>query len=365
MIIKNIEVFGLRLNLKRPFIVSYERYEDMPTLLIRIETKSGVVGWGEAVPDQHVTGETWESTFQIITNELTPLLINKSPFDISFIHKLMNEKIYKVPSAKAAIDIALYDLMGKLTGQPIYKLIGGRAHKEIQLPQEISLLSPEEMKQFAVKFSKEGFRDLKIKVGSSADTDIERIKMISKSIPNHVSLRVDANQGWTKEEAIYVIENTADCNVKYYEQPVNAEDYKSLVHISNTTKANIMADESIHISSDLLKLIELGGADLVNIKLMKSGGIFPAIALSNLAESANIKCHVGSMVESAIATMAGAHLSVSQSIIKSNDMVGPLMFAEDVAQINLNNDIINLSDAPGLGIDVNEAFIRENALFKG
>ncbi|PAV30790.1 dipeptide epimerase [Virgibacillus profundi] len=362
MNIKRVEVFGIRLALKKPFIVSYDRYDDMPTIITRLETENGTVGWGEAVPDQHVTGETWESTFQIIKHELAPLVINENPFNINLIHKKMNDKIKDVPSAKAAIDIAFYDLMGKLSNQPVYRLIGGRAHKKLDIPQVISILPPEEMALQAKQIVEEGFNNIKIKVGTDPRTDIGRIRAVRDAIPNSMKLRVDANQGWNTSGAIHVIENTKDCNVEWYEQPIKAGNHESMAEIRMATHVNIMADESIHSAQDLLSLIQLRGADLVNIKLMKAGGIYPAIALANLAETAGMQCQVGSMVESAIATMAGAHLSLSQSIIKSNEMVGPLMFKEDLAETHYHNGLIEVSDSPGLGVNVNEDLVREKAV---
>lgn len=362
MNIKKVEVFGIRLGLKRPFIVSYDRYDDMPTILTRIETENGVVGWGETVPDQHVTSETWESTYQVIVNELAPLVIGQNPFNINVIHDLMDQKIYQAPSAKAAIDIALYDLMGKLANQPVYRLIGGRSHKELEVPQVISILSPEEMAQEASEIVKQGYRHVKIKVGTDRRTDVERIRAVRNVISENVKLRVDANQGWNIHDAIYVIEHTKDCDVEWYEQPVKASDHEGLAEVRTATNVNIMADEAIHEAADLLKIARIRAADCVNIKLMKTGGIYPAVKLADLAATLRMPCQVGSMVESAIATMAGAHLSISQSIIKSNEMVGPLMFTEDVAETNFSDGKLKITDKPGLGITVNEEMVREKAV---
>jgi L-alanine-DL-glutamate epimerase-like enolase superfamily enzyme len=120
-----------------------------------------------------------------------------------------------------------------------------------------------------------------------------------------------------------------------------------------------MVDEGVHGIQDLLQLIQMRGADLVNIKLMKTGGIYPALALAHLAEAAGMPCQVGSMVESAVATMAGAHLSLSQSIIESNELSGPLMFTEDVAKTSFEEGNLTVGDSPGLGIEINESFIKE------
>lgn len=362
MKIKQVEVFGLEIDLKVPFIISYDRYDVMPTILTRIETESGIVGWGEAVPDQHVTGETWDSTIEIIHHELASLVIGESPFNINLIHKKMNEKIKDVPGAKAAIDLALYDLMGKISKQPVYRLIGGKSHKKLDIPQVISILSPKEMAKEAKEYVDQGFKHVKIKVGTDPDTDIKRIRMVREVLPNDVRLRVDANQGWTVNEAIYVIRQTQDCQVDWYEQPTKAGDHEALAEVRKATNVNIMADESVHQMLDLIDIMRVRGADYINIKLMKTGGIYPALQLANLAESYRVPCQVGSMVETAIGTMAGAHLSISQHIIHSNEMVGPLMFKEDVAKTDYQDGTLVVQDRPGFGIDVDEEMVRAKAI---
>ena len=357
--IKKVDVFAARLPLKEPFIVSYVRLDDMPTIFTRVETDGGLVGWGEAVPDQNVTGETWEGTYQAIKNELAPLVLGQSPFSIDRIHAMFDRKIYGAPSAKAALDIALYDLMGKITGQPVYQLIGGKSHEELQVPQVISIKAPPEMARDAKGYVASGFRNIKIKVGTSAADDIARIKAVRQAIGEGVQLRVDANQGWSRIEAMKVIRETVDCDVDWYEQPVKARDLKALKAIKEGSHANIMVDEGVHTIQDLVQVAEMGAADMLNIKLMKAGGIYPSLALANLAEACNMPCQVGSMVESAIATMAGAHLAMGRSIIETNEMVGPLLFSRDVANVPYKGDILELSDAPGLGIEVDEEYIKE------
>lgn len=363
MKIKKVEVFAARLLLKEPFIISYVQLDDMPTIITKLETDEGVIGWGEAVPDQNVTGETWESTYQVIQHELAPLLINESPFAIDRIHKKFNGKIDGVPSAKAALDIALYDLMGKITGQPVYHLIGGKAHEELQVPQVISIKEPEEMAADARRYVEAGFRNIKIKVGTNATMDIQRIQAVRQAIGDVIQLRVDANQGWNRIDTLKVIRETADCNVDWYEQPVKAHDLRSLKEIRAVSPQKVMVDEGVHNIQDLVNVIGMRAADMLNIKLMKSGGIYPALALANLAEAAEMPCQVGSMVESAIGTMAGAHLAMSRSIIETNEMVGPLMFSRDVAAVTYDGDVIQLSDAPGLGLEVDEEYLKSITRF--
>ncbi|WP_235848328.1 mandelate racemase/muconate lactonizing enzyme family protein [Litchfieldia alkalitelluris] len=366
MEIQKVDIYGIRLPLKEPFIISYDTFDHMPIIVTRLETDEGIVGWGESLPDPHVTGETWESTYQVIRNELAPLVLGENPFSIDYIHKKMNERIYAAPSAKAAIDIALYDLMGKITGQPLYQLLGGKAHPELVTPQVISMKSPEAMAKDGAAFVKAGYRNIKIKVGSGGgpSLDINRIRAVREAISEETKLRVDANQGWDLFTAITVINETKDCQVEWYEQPVIAHDLKSIAEIRRTTHAKIMVDESVHNSQDLLNVIEHRAADLLNIKLMKAGGIYPALALASIAEAAGMSCQIGSMVESAIGTLAGAHLSIAKTIIKSNEMIGPKMFTKDVGEVVYHGDVLKLPDKPGLGVDVDEYFIKENQIFQ-
>lgn len=359
MNIKRVQIFGIRLPLKEPFIVSYDRYDDMPSILVRVETENGLVGWGESVPDQHVTGETWQSALTVLEHELAPLILDEEPFQIDRIHQEMNKRILGNQAAKAAIDTALYDLMGKLTGQPVYQLIGGKAHERLQVPQVISIKSPAEMAKDAARIVSQGFRSVKIKVGEDPQTDIERIRAVRAQLPMDIELRVDANQGWDRLAACQVIEATKDCAVDWYEQPVLASDLQSLSEIRQVAHTKIMVDEGIQTLPDLLRVIKLRAADLINIKLMKTGGIYPALAIAHLAETAGLPCQVGSMVESAVGTMAGAHLSIARRIIQSNELVGPLMFTQDVATVTYEGDTLVIPEKPGLGIDVDEDIVRE------
>ncbi|RNF39842.1 mandelate racemase/muconate lactonizing enzyme family protein [Planococcus salinus] len=359
MKIAKVDIYGIRLPLHEPFIVSYDRYDDMPVILVKIELADGTVGWGEAVPDQHVTGETHHSVMQILEHELAPLLKGLSPFQIELIHKKMNKKILGNPTAKAAIDCALYDLMGKITGQPVYQLIGGKAHDFLVMPQVISIKSPGEMAEDARRIVGEGFRNVKIKVGTDAETDIERIRAVRNAIPKEVNLRVDANQGWDRISAVTVIEKTKDCLVDWYEQPVLAADILSMQEIRRVSHAKVMIDEGIHGTGDLLNVIQNRSADMVNIKLMKTGGIYPALAMASMAEAAGLPCQVGSMVESAVGTMAGAHLSIARDIIQSNELVGPFMFSKDVASVSFDGDVLRFPELPGLGVEVNEEIVKE------
>ena len=360
MKITSVTVTGIKLPLIRPFIVAYETYYDMPTLLIKIETDAGITGYGEATPDQHVTGETWESTYSMLVHHLAPSVIGENPFHIERIHEKMAELVYGSPSAKAGIDIACYDIMGKVTGQPIYNLIGGRYYEELSVPYVVSILEPEVMAKEAAEALAQGYSTIKIKVGTDPIIDVERIRAVRKAIGSSVQLRVDANQGWrNRATSMWVLDQVKDCNIDWIEQPVVADDITALAEVRRQTTIPVMIDEGVHGDREIRETIVKQAADKLNIKLMKCGGIYPATRLVAQAEMAGMQCQVGSMVESAIASAAGAHLCTAKKAIISNELVGPLMFSRDVAVMPFEGKVIKLTERPGLGLEVDEQVVAE------
>ena len=158
MKITSIEVYGIHLPLYEPFVISYASYDTMPSIIVKITTDTGHVGYGEGVADEHVTGESWESTFAVLQHTLAPKLIGENPANFEKIHEVMDKTIYGVPTAKAAIDIACYDLVGKALGVPVYQLLGGRYHDEFPITHVLSIATPEEMANEAENRVSEGYR---------------------------------------------------------------------------------------------------------------------------------------------------------------------------------------------------------------
>lgn len=360
MKIISVSVMAIQLPLRRPFIVAYETYETMPTIIVKVQTDTGLVGYGEATPDQHVTGETWESTYAVLTKVLGPLMLDEHPFNIERIHARMNDALYRCPAAKAGIDIACYDLMGKMSAQPVYRLLGGLYHDSLTVPYVLSIREPEAMAQEAADAVANGYDSIKIKVGLHRDTDIERVRAVRKAVGKSVKIRVDANQGWrNRSDTLYVLQRIEDCDIDWIEQPVTADDLVALADVRRQTILLVMVDEGLHDLRDMRQVIALGAADRINIKLMKCGGLYPALKLVSQAEMAGMECQIGSMVESSVATAAGAHLSVAKKNITSNEMVGPLMFTKDIGALHYEGSRLHLCDKPGLGIEVDEQTLAE------
>ncbi|MET3575085.1 dipeptide epimerase [Bhargavaea ullalensis] len=354
-------IHAVRFPLREPFIISYATYPDMPAVIVKLETDTGLTGYGEAVPDEHVTGEYFLSAFEVLKEILIPAVLGENPFNIEKIHGKMDEAIWGNPAAKAAIDIACYDLMGKATGQPVYNLLGGRAHEKLEYPRVLSIESPEIMAEKAVKAVKDGYSSLKLKVGKGEPMeDVARIKAVRKAVGPEFPIRVDVNQGWkTPGIAAAAIRELEGENLNWIEQPIRMGDIRGLADVRRKVAVPVMADETLHGMEELHEIVRLEAADVLNIKLMKTGGIFPAIHVAKAAEAAGLQCQVGSMVESSVASAAGYHVVMSRSNIKSSELSGPLLFSEEIGNLEYQLPEVLLTDKPGLGIDVDEARLEK------
>lgn len=361
MKIVKAEIHAVEFPLKEPFIISYATYPHMAAVIVKLVTDTGLTGYGEAVPDEHVTGEQVDGTYEILKNVLAPQIIGQSPFDIEAIHHRMNSAIARNPAAKAAIDIACYDLMGKATNQPVYNLIGGRAHDNLQYPKVLSIEAPEIMAEKAKKAMDQGFSSLKLKVGGAdSATDKERIYAVREAVGPDMPIRIDVNQGWkTVGHAVQVINQLEEANLTWVEQPIRMGDIRGLADVRQKTSTPIMADETVQSMEDVLEIIRLEAADYINIKLMKSGGIFPAIAMAKAAEAAGIIAQIGSMVESSVGSAAGYHAVMSRRNIQTAELTGPLLFAEEIGDLDFQLPYVHLADKPGLGVEVDEAQLHK------
>ncbi|MCM3711225.1 mandelate racemase/muconate lactonizing enzyme family protein [Sporosarcina luteola] len=364
MKIKEIEIYAIHLPLHEPFIISYARYDYMPSIIVKVTTDTGHFGYGEAVADEHVTGESWESTYAVLKNTLAPKLIGMNPAQMEKVHEAMDAEIYGVPSAKAAMDIACYDAVGKALGVPVYDLLGGRYHDEFPITHVLSIGTPAHMADEAEQRVTEGYRSLKMKVGTNVSEDVKRIQAVRERVGESIAIRIDVNQGWVNSSTtLQALRKLEDCSLDWLEQPVKADDIDAMVEIKSKTSVPVMIDEGLRGIREMREIIAKRAADKVNIKLMKCGGIYPAMKLAHMAEMAGIECQVGSMVESSVGSAAGFHIAFSKKIMTSVELTGPLKFSEDIGNLNYDVPFIRLTEKAGLGIDVDEAVITKLTVF--
>ncbi|WP_339229925.1 dipeptide epimerase [Oceanobacillus sp. FSL K6-2867] len=360
MKITEIEIFAIQLPLIQPFIISYERYDSMPSIIVKLTTDTGIVGYGESVFDEHITGETWDSTYALLRTKLAPAVIGENPLHMERIHDKMDKLVKGVPTAKAAIDIACHDAAAKSLGVPVYTLLGGRYHDKFPITHVLSIGTPEEMAEEAAERVEQGYRSFKIKVGTEVAEDVKRIRSIRDRVGEDIALRVDVNQGWqTSSQTLQALEKLKDLSIDWLEQPVLGDDIDAMKEVKTKSSIPMMIDEGLQGMKDMRDIIAKRAADKVNIKLMKCGGIYPANKLAHMAEMAGITCQVGSMVESSVGSAAGFHVAFSKKIITSVELTGPLKFAKDVGNLKYEVPFIQLNEKPGLGIDIDEAILQE------
>lgn len=354
MKIKNIEVFEISVPLVTPFRTALRTVEKINDIVVKITTDTGEMGYGEAAPTAVITGETKESIKSAIINYIKPSIIGLDIAELEVIMEKLQNSILKNTSAKAAVDMAIYDLYSKKYEAPLYKILGGYRN-EITTDITISVNDVSEMVNDSIKAVKDGFNILKIKVGKESEKDIDRITEIRKAIGEDVKLRIDANQGWTSKQAVKIISKLEDknINIDLVEQPVKYWDLEGMKYVTQNTYTRILADESVFSPLDALKIIQEKAADLINIKLMKTGGIYNALKICDIAEMYGIECMIGCMLESKISVSAAANLGAARKIITLVDLDGPALCKNDpiIGGPIFKGSSIKMVDRNGIGFD--------------
>jgi len=352
MEITDIQLGHLSIPLKTPFKTALRTVTHMEDVLVKIHTDTGNVGYGSAAPTASITGDTSSSIETAIQEHIKKQLIGLSIENFEEVMLRLHTSLVKNTSAKAAVDIALYDLCGQLNEVPVYKLLGGY-RKELITDITISINEPEEMARDSLDAVKKGFKTLKVKVGKEPEKDIKRLKRIREEVGQNIHLWIDANQGWTPNESVYILEKMEDAGIRIelVEQPVKGHDLNGLKFVTDNVSIPVVADESAFSPQDVFKIIQMRAADLINIKLMKTGGIYNALKICDMAKRANIECMIGCMLESKISVTAAAHLASARSIITKCDLDAPILCKEDSIKGGAlyKDDQIILSDEPGFG----------------
>jgi len=339
-----------------PLTISYGSFDVLEYVLVTITADNGMIGYGEGAADTEVTGETQDSMITGLTS-LTDELVGRDPMDIEAIMGMLTERLPSSPTAWAAVDMALHDLMGKWLGLPVYKLLGGKVRSEISFYPTIPMDAPDVMAGYADGMYKGGFRKAKIKLGTTIDEDVERVRKIMEVAPDMI-LAPDINQGWKDADtAMGALERLKDAPLSWVEQPVRADGLESLIEVTRHSPFPIMVDEGCHGPEDAVVIAARKAADIINIKLMKAGGLYRGIKLAAVAEAAGLPVSVGSMFESSLGSAAGMHLTAARAGVIACESIGPPFLKNDIGTglvIDFEKMIIRVPEGPGLGIEVTD-----------
>lgn len=353
MKITQIRLGRISVPLRTPFKTALRTVSSVEDVIVEIHTDCGAVGYGEAPPTGVITGDTTGAIIGAIRDHIAGHLIGRNVDEFETLLQTVQNSIVHNSSAKAAVDMALWDLYGQLYSIPVYKLMGG-ARKQITTDITISVNDPEMMVQDALRAVARGYDCLKMKVGVNPELDVARLRAVRAAVGKDITIRIDANQAWTPKQAIRILNNMQEqgLEIELVEQPVKACDLEGLKYVTDHSYVPVLADESVFSPADAMTILKMGAADLINIKLMKCGGLYNALKIASAAEIYGVSCMIGCMLEAKISVNAAVHLACAKNIITKVDLDGPVLCSEDpiLGGAVFDEKQITVSDAPGLGI---------------
>jgi L-alanine-DL-glutamate epimerase-like enolase superfamily enzyme len=343
-----------------PFVIATGTMHYAQNIFIRVHTDAGYYGVGECSAFPMIVGETQATCFEM-AKDFAAIWKGKEALDIEARMNELHAFTAFNTTIKSAFDMALYDLAAKAAGQPLYQFLGGKK-KEIETDLTIGIDTPENMAQKAVQFKKDGVRIIKIKLGKNAAEDEERVRQIRAAAGKDMVLRIDANQGWSFQDARHTLIKIAPYNIQFCEQPMRRWNDDLMSELRELTTVKIMADESVFDHHDANRLIFEEACDYINIKFAKSGGILEATKINEVCDRDRIPCMMGGMLESRLALTAFAHFATAHDNIIFYDMDTCLLGHKTdpiTGGVQYRGYFLEIPDTPGLGADVEESFLQQ------
>ncbi len=356
MKIRSVKTALLKAPLTTPFKTALRTVDSLEDVIVIIETETGLMGFGEAPPTAAITGETIDSLLRDITGPIREALVGKDLDDPQALFTALDHCLGEHhSSAKAAADIAIYDLLGQIEGKAVCEMLSDQPKDVLITDLTISVNDPEVMAEDARKAIKRGFKTLKIKVGVNPDLDLARLSAVRKAVGPDVNIRIDANQAWTPEQAVELISRMGDEGIcpEFVEQPVEAHDLEGLKYVTDHSPYPIVADESCFTADDAVRIYDEHLADMVNIKLMKCGGLHQALRITDAAERAGAECMIGCMLEAKVSVDAAIALAAAKDCITRIDLDGPALLAKDpvIGGSTFNGPEILVGKGKGFGVE--------------
>ena len=352
MKILHTEAWAVDFKMSAPYAIAYETVDATTNVFLRIETSKGISGYGCAAPDFSITGETAQTVLSDYNAILAPFLKNIDPLRIALIMEKVKPMMKNQPSALAMVDMALYDIISKYCGLPLYLLLGG-FRKHIKTSITIGIEPLDTTIEKGLQYVRQGFTALKIKGGKSVEADIEKIIKLREAVGSKIALRFDANQGYSESDAIRFVNQTRRAKLEILEQPTPRDQHDVLRRVSMGVPIPVMADESLMSLKDAFRLARKNLVDMVNIKLMKTGGIFEALKINAVANAAGLEAMVGCMDEAALAISAGLHFALARPNVAYADLDGHFDLIDDPTSgaVMLKEGVLYPNGKPGLGVE--------------
>ncbi len=338
-----------------------------PFLLVKIHTDEEIVGLGEASCTPRWSGEDQTTASHFINAYFAPLLTGEAVDDVERLSAKFRSAVAGNFFTKAAVEMALWDLLGKVQGKPVCDLLGGRKRDFIPTKWSISGVEPARAAAIASWAASQGFTNMKVKVGIDPEEDVRRVKAVREAVGSQVKLGVDANGGWpTPQTAIDAIHRLCDqCAIYFAEQPLPPGDHDAMAEVRRNVPVPIIADESIYTLDDAKMLARAEAADVFSVYVGKAGGVAPAHAIAAFAHSVGLKCTIGSNLELGVGSAAMIHLALSTPAIDADafpcDVIGPLFYEDEVLAepLPISGGQARAPHGPGLGVELDEEKVEK------
>ncbi len=347
----------LPVNPLRAIRSSRAKHSVSPFLFVKVHTDEGLIGLGEVSCTPVWSGEDNRSAAHFIEDYLSPALIGQDPTKIERLTAVMNAALNGNPFTKSGIEMALWDILGKAAGLPLYRLLGGPVRPHVPTKFSISGAEPLVAAELASWAVAEGFRTVKVKVGIEPEQDVARVRAVREAIGPEIRLGVDANGGWSPRVAVQMIRRLMEFDIFFVEQPVSASSLAWMADVCRLVTVPIMADESIYTLQDAVSIVRADAADVLSVYVGK-GGIGPARKIAAVAEGAGLTCTVGSNLEMGVASAAMIHLAMATTGIGAEefpcDIIGPFYYETDLLTepLLLVGGQARPNERPGLGAEL-------------
>jgi muconate cycloisomerase len=364
--ITNIETIPVQVPIhpKRAVRGSLGAHTTSPFLILKIHTDEGITGLGEVSCTPIWSGEDQVTADHFVRDFIAPTLRGEDPTQIERLTAKLRRSVAANPFTKAGVEMALWDILGKVAGLPLYRLLGGPVRDFVPTKFSVSGLEPTQAAELAAWAVGQGFQTMKVKVGIEPDGDVARVRAVREAIGPTVRLGVDANGGWSPRVAIQTIRRMREFDIYFAEQPVPPVDVTWMADVRNHVDVPVMADESVSTVQDAMNLARAGAADVLSIYVGKGGGLGMARKVAAVAEAAGLVCTVGSNLEMGIASAAMIHLAMATPGIAAEefpcDILSPFFYEDDLLSEPLPIQAGRAApfERPGLGVELDEAKLK-------
>jgi muconate cycloisomerase len=362
MKIAKVEVFPVIVPLKKAAESAHGAATEQGSVVIRITTGGGEYGVGAVDPLPGYDEESMEEMVTIIQKQLTPRIMGEDPRRIRRIVDIMDAAVPRHLGSKAAVEMALFDLLGRTLGVPVHALFGGRVKDEIALNGWLGLVNPDKAKLEAQEMVDRGFRSLKVKINADVSGGVKRVEVVKSVVGNRMQVRVDANEALNLAQAKEAVRALEPFNIEYLEQPMPREKLEDFITLAKISRVKLMADESIHDMETLLQVLKSGAAKFVKVKVQKMGGFLKTYQAVQVAEAFGVPVILGHGFGLTLNTLAELHLAAcTPAIMDGCEAVGPIKMADDVVTepLIMNRGVVPVSTKPGLGAELEEGKLKK------